>query len=101
MERKVAQGIRVEFSSRAAEKAYAWRQQQRAAAVAASKRQIREAEEEEEDEIRCRCVADALVADPITRLPVTSSEISFYLTFPEVMAKQIIRGRSTRSIGSS
>ena len=47
---------------------------------------------EGKDEIRCRCVADALVADPVTRLPATSSEISFYLTFPEVMAKQIIRG---------
>ncbi|OUT54116.1 MAG: hypothetical protein CBB71_23325 [Rhodopirellula sp. TMED11] len=44
------------------------------------------------DCVRYRVVADALVADPLTRVPTTSSQISFYLTFPDALAKQILRG---------
>ena len=44
------------------------------------------------DALRYRVVADCLVADPVTRLPTSSAEVSFHLTFPHDMAKQVLRG---------
>ena len=44
------------------------------------------------DAIRFRAVADCLVADPLTRLPTTAQQTSFYMTFPDVMARRILRG---------
>ena len=41
---------------------------------------------------RVRVVADALVADPTTRLPTTASQVSFHLVFPKEVARQILRG---------
>ena len=44
------------------------------------------------DRLRHRAVADALVADPVTRLPTTNEEITFFHTFPLDLSKRILRG---------
>ena len=44
------------------------------------------------DAVRHRAVADALVADPITRLPMTAAQTQFYQDFPDNFARQILRG---------
>ena len=50
------------------------------------------ASEGDKDDVRYRAVADALVCDPFTRVPISHSCIFFYLEFPAAMAKRILRG---------